>query len=81
MDELSYHVIRMIFQGPVGWHSLSSLPIGESLLDRDTDFFINDDENAEISAISWEATIQKHIEEELYDSSLGVCASSFSLGS
>ena len=80
MDELSYHVICMIFQGPLGWQSLSGPPIGESLLDRDTDFFINADENAEISAISWEATIQKHIEEELYDSSLGVCASSFSLG-
>ncbi|KAE7998209.1 hypothetical protein FH972_002775 [Carpinus fangiana] len=64
-------LIQLYVQGPLGWQSLSGLPIGESLLDRDTDFFVSADENAEISAISWEATIQKHIEEELYDSSLG----------
>lgn len=67
----------MIFQGPLGWQSLSDLSLGESLLDRDIDFFITADEHAEISAISWEATIQKRIEEELYDSSLVVCALPF----
>lgn len=67
----------MVFQGPLGWQSLSGLPVGESLLDRDIDFFINADEQAEISAVSWEATIQKHIEEELYNSSPVVCSSLF----
>ncbi|KAL4378943.1 hypothetical protein GQ457_02G009710 [Hibiscus cannabinus] len=56
--------------GPLGWQSLSGLPTGESLLDREIDFYINADEQAEINAISWEATIQKHVEEELYHSSL-----------
>ncbi|KAG6721774.1 hypothetical protein I3842_03G128800 [Carya illinoinensis] len=62
-------LIQIYVQGPLGWQSLSGLPVGESLLDRDIDFFINADEQAEISAVSWEATIQKHIEEELYNSS------------
>ena len=57
-------------QGPLGWQSFSGLPT-ESLLHRDIDFFINTD--TEVNALSWEATIQKHVEEELYDSSLQVC--------
>ncbi|KAM3708731.1 hypothetical protein ACJW31_02G119000 [Castanea mollissima] len=63
-------LIQLYVQGPLGWQSLSGLPVGQSLLDRDIEFFINADEHAEISAISWEATIQKHVEEELYHSSL-----------
>ncbi|KAE8706827.1 ubiquitin carboxyl-terminal hydrolase 27-like [Hibiscus syriacus] len=63
-------LIQLYLQGPLGWQSLSGLPTGESLLDRDVDFYINADEQAEINAISWEATIQKHVEEELYHSSL-----------
>ncbi|GMI68631.1 hypothetical protein like AT4G39420 [Hibiscus trionum] len=63
-------LIQLYVQGPLGWQSLSGLPTGESLLDRDIDFYINADEQAEINAISWEATIQKHVEEELYHSSL-----------
>ncbi|GMI67631.1 hypothetical protein like AT4G39420 [Hibiscus trionum] len=63
-------LIQLYVQGPLGWQSLSGLPTGESLLDRDIDFYINTDEQAEINAISWEATIQKHVEEELYHSSL-----------
>lgn len=69
---LSYHVLRMILQGPLGWQSVSGLPVGEGLLHRDIDFVMNVDEDAEISAISLEATIQKHIEEELYNSALEV---------
>lgn len=67
----------MLLQGPLGWQSLSGLPIGESLLDRDIDFFTNADEQAEIGAVSWEATIHKHIEEELYKSALVICSSLF----
>ncbi|KAB2051998.1 hypothetical protein ES319_A12G090100v1 [Gossypium barbadense] len=63
-------LVQLYVQGPLGWQSLSGLPTGESLLDRDIDFYINADEQAEINAISWEATIQKHVEEELYHSSL-----------
>ncbi|XVE86639.1 hypothetical protein DITRI_Ditri18aG0050700 [Diplodiscus trichospermus] len=63
-------LIQLYVQGPLGWQSLSGLPTGESLLDRDIDFYINADERTEINAISWEATIQKHVEEELYHSSL-----------
>ena len=79
MNGLSCHVVCMMFQGPLGWQSLSGLPVGQSLLDRDMEFFINADEHVEIGAVSWEATIQKHVEEELYNSSLEVCASYFFL--
>lgn len=48
------------------------MPIGETLLHGEIDFSINVDEHAEIGAMSWEATIQKHIEEELYDPALEV---------
>ncbi|XP_038999892.1 uncharacterized protein LOC120125556 isoform X2 [Hibiscus syriacus] len=63
-------LIQLYVQGPLGWQSLSGLPTGETLLDREINFYINADEQAEINAISWEATIQKHVEEELYHSSL-----------
>lgn len=36
------------------------------------DFFVNADEHAEISAMSWETAIQKHVEEELSASSIEV---------
>lgn len=64
---------QILPQGPLGWQSLSGLPTGQTIWDRDVYFFMNDDEHSEISPISWEATIQKHIEDELYDSSLKVC--------
>ncbi|GAV81705.1 hypothetical protein CFOL_v3_25159 [Cephalotus follicularis] len=63
-------LIQLYVQGPLQWQSFLGVPTGESLLHRDIEFFINADEHSEISAISWEATIQKHVEEELYDSSL-----------
>lgn len=66
------------FQGPLGWQSLAGLPIEESFLNHDIDFIINANEHTEISAVSWEASIQKRVEEELYDSTLKVGASIFS---
>ncbi|XP_068470497.1 uncharacterized protein [Phaseolus vulgaris] len=56
-------LIQLYVQGPLGCQSFSEFPIGETLLRRDIDLFINADVHAEISAISWEATIQRHIEE------------------
>ena len=67
-----YDVVCTMLQGPLGWQSLSGFHTGEPLLDRDIDFYINADEQNEFNAISWEATIQKHVEEELYHSSLEV---------
>ncbi|KAK9949869.1 hypothetical protein M0R45_005380 [Rubus argutus] len=63
-------LIQLYAQGPLAWQSISGLPVGEGLLHRDIDFALNTDEDEEISALSWEATIQKHIEEELYNSAL-----------
>ncbi|KAK0608267.1 hypothetical protein LWI29_028101 [Acer saccharum] len=60
-------LIQIYVQGPLGWQSFSGLPT-ESLLHRDIDFFINTD--TEVNALSWEATIQKLVEEEFYDFSL-----------
>uniref|UniRef100_A0A2P2LNY5 Uncharacterized protein LOC105123888 isoform X3 n=1 Tax=Rhizophora mucronata TaxID=61149 RepID=A0A2P2LNY5_RHIMU len=63
-------LIQLYMKGPLGWESLSDLPTGDSLLHRDIDFCIHAGEHTKISAISWEATIQKHVQDELYDSSL-----------
>ncbi|KGN48416.1 uncharacterized protein LOC101206379 [Cucumis sativus] len=63
-------LLQLYVQGPLGWQSVSGLPTGQTIWERDVYFFMNDDEHSEISPISWEATIQKHIEDELYDSSL-----------
>ncbi|XP_057972244.1 uncharacterized protein LOC131160497 isoform X2 [Malania oleifera] len=63
-------LIQLYVQGPLGWQSLGALPTADAFMHREIDFFIASDEHIEISAISWEATIQKHIEEELYASSL-----------
>jgi spatacsin len=59
-------------QGPLGWQSVSGLPAGETLLCRDFDFFMHAEEHTEINGVYWEATIQKHVQEELYNSSLEV---------
>ncbi|XAR73263.1 hypothetical protein NMG60_11007174 [Bertholletia excelsa] len=56
-------LIQLYVQGPLGWQSLAGLSMGELQLRDD---FVN----AEIDAMSWEAAIQKHVEEELYASSL-----------
>ncbi|XP_004504003.1 uncharacterized protein [Cicer arietinum] len=63
-------LIQLYVQGPLGCQSFSAFPMGETLLHRDIDLFISPDLPAEISAISWEATIQRHIEEELHGSLL-----------
>lgn len=62
-------LVQLYIQGPLGWQSLTMPSTSEYLLHRD-DLFINGNELAQVSAISWEATIEKHIKEELYDSSL-----------
>ncbi|KAK4264830.1 hypothetical protein QN277_025955 [Acacia crassicarpa] len=61
-------LIQLYVQGPLGCQSFSGSPPGDTVLHRDIDLFINGDVHTEISAISWEATIQRHIEEELYNS-------------
>lgn len=61
-------VVIMFFlywQGPLGWQSIADLPVGDPSLLRDI-------VPSDISPLSWEVAIQKHIEEELYDSSLKV---------
>ncbi|OVA08128.1 Spatacsin [Macleaya cordata] len=63
-------LIQLFVQGPFGWQSLAGVPTGESFLHRDINFFINAHENAEVSAMSWEAAIQKSVEKELFGSSL-----------
>ncbi|XP_056159194.1 uncharacterized protein LOC115681990 isoform X4 [Syzygium oleosum] len=62
-------LVQLYIQGPLGWQSLTMPSTSEYLLHRD-DLFINGNELAQVSAISWEGTIEKHIKEELYDSSL-----------
>ena len=62
----------MTLQGPLGWQSVSGLPAGETLLYRDFDFIMHNDEHTDINAVFWEKTTQKHVQEELYDSSLEV---------
>lgn len=63
-------LIQLYVEGPLGWQSLVGLPTPEAFLHRELEFFFNSDEHIEINAISWEAAIKKHIEEELYASSL-----------
>ncbi|CAL0330002.1 unnamed protein product [Lupinus luteus] len=59
-------LIQIYVQGPLGCQTLSGFPTGETLLHRDIDLFINADVHSDISALSWEATIQRHIQEELH---------------
>ncbi|KAI5384322.1 uncharacterized protein LOC127105709 isoform X1 [Lathyrus oleraceus] len=59
-------LIQLYVQGPLGCQSFSAFPMGETLLHRDIDLFVSADLHDEINAISWEATIQRHIEEELH---------------
>ncbi|CAN8328713.1 unnamed protein product [Cochlearia groenlandica] len=60
-------LVQLYIQGPLGWPSFSGYPTGEYLLHRGVEFCINADDPTEISAMSWEAIIQKHIEEELHN--------------
>lgn len=44
---------------------MADFPGGESFWQRDSDSLGNSDDRTDISAVSWEAAIQKHIEGEL----------------
>ncbi|CAN6442246.1 unnamed protein product [Victoria cruziana] len=62
-------LVQLLVQGPLGWQSPSdALPNGEPMVHRSTLYF-DVKENAAVDAVSWEAAIQKSIEEELYTSS------------
>ncbi|XP_042024596.1 uncharacterized protein LOC121771783 isoform X2 [Salvia splendens] len=63
-------LIQLYVQGPVGWQSLADSETEELSLLRDIYYVVNSSGHAQISATSWEAVIQRHIEEELYSSSL-----------
>ncbi|XP_021728108.1 uncharacterized protein LOC110695197 isoform X1 [Chenopodium quinoa] len=63
-------LIQLFVQGPLGWQSMTSLTAEEAYLQRDIEFLMNVQEYSEISAMSWEAAIQKQIEQELYPSSI-----------
>ncbi|KAK9134405.1 hypothetical protein Syun_013735 [Stephania yunnanensis] len=62
-------LVELFVQGSFNWQTLAVLSTGESFIPREADFFITTRENAEESAISWEAAIQKRVEVELYASS------------
>lgn len=51
---------------------MTSLTAEEAHLQRDIEFLMNAQDYSEISALSWEAAIQKQIEQELYPSSVEV---------
>ncbi|KAL8160713.1 hypothetical protein V2J09_002250 [Rumex salicifolius] len=63
-------LIQLFVQGPLGWQALANLPAGEAYLQRDIEVLINAGQYSDISAMSWEAAIQKQIEQELYASSV-----------
>ncbi|KAL8476787.1 hypothetical protein ACS0TY_029186 [Phlomoides rotata] len=63
-------LIQLYVQGPIGWQSLADSVTEEFSILRDIYYVVNSSGHAQISATSWEAAIQKHIEEELYASSL-----------
>lgn len=69
-------VILVSLQGPLGWHSSADAkPAVEGLPLRESTY-INTKKNALFNGVSWEASIDKNIKEELY-SSLEVCLSCF----
>lgn len=51
---------------------MTSLTADEAFLQRDIELLMNLQDYSEISAMSWEAAIQKQIEQELYPSSVEV---------
>ncbi|KAL0350036.1 UNVERIFIED_CONTAM: hypothetical protein Sradi_4152800 [Sesamum radiatum] len=63
-------LIQLYVQGPIGWQSLADSETEELSMLRDIYYIVNSSGHAQISATSWEASVQKHIEEELYASSL-----------
>ncbi|PIN26879.1 hypothetical protein CDL12_00372 [Handroanthus impetiginosus] len=63
-------LIQLYVQGPIGWQSLAESEAEELSMLRDIYYIVNSSGHAQISATSWEAAVEKHIEEELYSSSL-----------
>ncbi|XP_076902084.1 uncharacterized protein LOC143556706 isoform X1 [Bidens hawaiensis] len=62
-------LVQLYVQGPLGWQSIPGMPVEESFLIRDVDYVDNGNEQVKITALSWEAAIQRHVE-ELYGPSL-----------
>ncbi|KAK9064048.1 hypothetical protein SSX86_017920 [Deinandra increscens subsp. villosa] len=62
-------LVQLHVQGPLGWQSVPGLPVEDSFLLRDTDYVDNGNGQVKITALSWEAAIQRHVE-ELYGPSL-----------
>ena len=58
-------------QGPLGWQTVPELAVEESLFLGDVDYVDNGNEQAKVSTLSWEAAIQRHVE-ELYGPSVEV---------
>uniref|UniRef100_A0A1D1XPJ7 Protein DDB_G0268328 n=3 Tax=Anthurium amnicola TaxID=1678845 RepID=A0A1D1XPJ7_9ARAE len=62
-------LVKLFVEGPLGWQMLSgALPAEEAFLLRENASVVNTSKNTLFSGISWEAAIQKSIEEELYSS-------------
>ncbi|KAL9229664.1 hypothetical protein vseg_005107 [Gypsophila vaccaria] len=59
-------LIQLFVQGPLGWQTPTGVSGDDSYMQRDVEFLMHNQEYSEISAISWEAAIQKQIEQELY---------------
>lgn len=62
-------LVQLYVQGPLGGQSVPGLQVEESYLLRDIDYEDNGDEQSHISTLSWEAAIQRHVE-ELYGPSV-----------
>ncbi|KAF5794542.1 putative spatacsin [Helianthus annuus] len=62
-------LVQLYVQGPLGWQSVPGMPMEESFLLRDVDYVDNGNEQIKITTLSWEAAIQRHVE-ELYGPSL-----------
>ncbi|GAB2283200.1 hypothetical protein Dimus_017727 [Dionaea muscipula] len=63
-------LIQLFVLGPLGWQTMADIPDYEAYVQGDVYFLVNDDGYSEISAISWEAALQKQIEQELCASSV-----------
>lgn len=62
-------LVQLYVQGPLGWQSVPELAVEESLFLGDVDYVDNGNEQAKVSTLSWEAAIQRHVE-ELYGPSV-----------
>ncbi|KAL8218308.1 hypothetical protein R6Q57_021681 [Mikania cordata] len=62
-------LIQLYVQGPLGWQSVPGFSMEESFPLRDVDYVDNGNGQVKITTLSWEAAIQRHVE-ELYGPSL-----------